>query len=267
MLSWRLAASSTASAPAAARCARRFGHASRGRTRRSRERPKFAIARAAVPMFSASCGSTRTMIGPGSAAHGLVWSVPAPGMGSWACGAGRGGATPPACLAHRDMKLQPHRRGHSMRADLDQSSRQATAGGGRLPADGAGAGRGRGRGRRGAALFASRRGHALVASRTGRFAAASWSCPRPCGPCRDFVVGRFRSAFRRHCNLRLRRIVQRWVPRQHRRAPPIGTMRRGRGRTRIVHSGSGTAGRGHCRSLFTRQILRLCSMLRLRQIL
>src|SRR5262249_4290834 len=47
---------------------------------RSLLRPKFAIARAAVPIFSPSCGSTSTTIGPPNALHSLVWSVPAPGI-------------------------------------------------------------------------------------------------------------------------------------------------------------------------------------------
>src|SRR5262249_29076277 len=51
-----------------------------GRTSRSRVRPKFAIARAAVPIFSPSWGSTSTTIGPPNALHSLVWSVPAPGI-------------------------------------------------------------------------------------------------------------------------------------------------------------------------------------------
>ena len=46
-------------------------------------RPKFAMARAAVPMFSPSCGSTSTITGDAMAVHSLVWSVPAPGMAFW----------------------------------------------------------------------------------------------------------------------------------------------------------------------------------------
>jgi hypothetical protein len=38
------------------------------------------MARAAAPMFSPSCGSTSTTIGPASAIQFLVLSVPAPGM-------------------------------------------------------------------------------------------------------------------------------------------------------------------------------------------
>src|SRR6185503_5313669 len=48
--------------------------------RRNRDRPKLAMARAAAPMFSPSCGSTRTMIGAGVESQRLVLSVPAPGM-------------------------------------------------------------------------------------------------------------------------------------------------------------------------------------------
>src|SRR5437763_804255 len=68
------------SAPEAAARARGLGQPSRGLTRRSRVSPKFAMARAAVPMFSPSCGSTRTTIGPPTAGGVLVLSVPAPGM-------------------------------------------------------------------------------------------------------------------------------------------------------------------------------------------
>src|SRR5262249_61545838 len=57
-----------------------LGQPSRGLMRRSRARPKFAITRAVAPMFSPSCGSTRTMIGPGVSIQFLVLSVPAPGM-------------------------------------------------------------------------------------------------------------------------------------------------------------------------------------------
>ncbi len=61
-------------------CAFSFGQACRGFTSRIRDRPKFAMARADAPMFSPSCGSTRTTIGPGSATQFLVLSVPAPGI-------------------------------------------------------------------------------------------------------------------------------------------------------------------------------------------
>jgi hypothetical protein len=47
-------------------------------TSRKRDNPKLAIARAAAPMFSPSCGSTRTMIGAGVSIQRLVLSVPAP---------------------------------------------------------------------------------------------------------------------------------------------------------------------------------------------
>src|SRR5215510_3153668 len=67
------------SAPEAATWARGFGQPSRGLTRRNRDRPKLAMARAVVPILSPSCGSTRITIGPPSI-QVLVLSVPAPGM-------------------------------------------------------------------------------------------------------------------------------------------------------------------------------------------
>ena len=57
-----------------------LGQPSRGLTRRSRDSPKFAITRAAAPMFSPSCGSTRMTIGAGSTTQSFVLSVPAPGI-------------------------------------------------------------------------------------------------------------------------------------------------------------------------------------------
>src|SRR6476661_11107015 len=68
------------SAPAAIIRALAFGQDCRGATRRNRDRPKFAMARAAAPIFSPSCGSTRTTTGAAAAAQRLVLSVPAPGM-------------------------------------------------------------------------------------------------------------------------------------------------------------------------------------------
>src|ERR1700677_1213328 len=68
------------SAPAAITCALSFGQACRGLTSRSRERPKFAMARAAAPIFSPIWDSTRITTGPGVSIHRLVLSVPAPGM-------------------------------------------------------------------------------------------------------------------------------------------------------------------------------------------
>ena len=69
---WRLRAcrnssapSSTRSAPEAITRAFSFGQPCRGLTRRSRDSPKFAMARAAAPIFSPSCGSTRMTIGAG----------------------------------------------------------------------------------------------------------------------------------------------------------------------------------------------------------
>src|ERR1019366_7957721 len=45
---------------------------------RKRVRAKFSIARAAMPMFSPSCGSTRMTMGPARSKHDLVLSVPEP---------------------------------------------------------------------------------------------------------------------------------------------------------------------------------------------
>src|SRR6266851_45915 len=45
---------------------------------RSRVSPKLPIARAAMPMFSPSCGSTRITTGPASVMPDLVLSVPEP---------------------------------------------------------------------------------------------------------------------------------------------------------------------------------------------
>src|SRR5215212_9045505 len=50
-------------APDAAECAPFLGQPFFGATSRISERPKFAIARAAMPIFSASWGSTRMMTG------------------------------------------------------------------------------------------------------------------------------------------------------------------------------------------------------------
>src|SRR6202521_4526271 len=55
-----------------------FGQPSRGLTMRSRVRAKLPIARAAMPMFSPSCGSTRITTGPASSTPDLVLSVPEP---------------------------------------------------------------------------------------------------------------------------------------------------------------------------------------------
>ena len=57
------APASTSSAPAAAGPASGLGQPSRGATRRISVSPKLSIARAALPMFSPSCGRTRTMMG------------------------------------------------------------------------------------------------------------------------------------------------------------------------------------------------------------
>src|ERR1700739_3827538 len=55
-----------------------MGQPSRGLTMRSRVSPKLPIARAAIPMFSPSCGSTRMKTGPASVRPDLVLSVPEP---------------------------------------------------------------------------------------------------------------------------------------------------------------------------------------------
>ena len=64
------------SAPAAARCAATLGQPSRGLTMRSRVSAKLPMARAAMPMFSPSCGSTRMTTGPTRSTPDLVLSVP-----------------------------------------------------------------------------------------------------------------------------------------------------------------------------------------------
>src|SRR5690606_4157151 len=58
-----------------------LGQPSRGATRRISERPKFAMARAHMPIFSASCGSTRMTMGAAAWTAGRVRSVPEPVMG------------------------------------------------------------------------------------------------------------------------------------------------------------------------------------------
>src|ERR1700682_5522167 len=55
-----------------------LGQPSRGLTMRSRVRPKLPIARAALPLFSPSCGSTRITTGPVKSLPDLVLSVPEP---------------------------------------------------------------------------------------------------------------------------------------------------------------------------------------------
>src|SRR4029078_8412133 len=55
---------------------------SRGFTILKRERAKLPIARAAMPMFSPSCGSTRITPGPVKSKPDLVLSVPDPDI-SW----------------------------------------------------------------------------------------------------------------------------------------------------------------------------------------
>src|SRR4051812_38656166 len=88
------------SAPEAARWALTFGQPSRGLTMRSRVSPKLPIARAAMPMFSPSCGSTRITTGPASVTPDLVLSVPEPDIslslsGSTSEGFERGFEEPP----------------------------------------------------------------------------------------------------------------------------------------------------------------------------
>src|SRR5215212_4698869 len=58
-------------APEAAERAPILGQPSRGATSRNSDSPKFAMARAAMPMFSANCGSTSMMAG---ARIGAAWS-------------------------------------------------------------------------------------------------------------------------------------------------------------------------------------------------
>src|SRR3954462_8767536 len=55
-----------------------FGQPSRGLTILKRESAKLPIARAAMPMFSPSCGSTRITTGPAKSKPDLVLSVPEP---------------------------------------------------------------------------------------------------------------------------------------------------------------------------------------------
>jgi hypothetical protein len=61
-----------------ARWALTFGQPSRGLTMRRRDSAKLPIARAAMPMFSPSCGSTRMTTGPARLTPDLVLSVPEP---------------------------------------------------------------------------------------------------------------------------------------------------------------------------------------------
>jgi hypothetical protein len=53
----------TSSAPEAATRARLLGQPARGRTSRRSRSPQLSIARAAKPMFTPSCGSTRITAG------------------------------------------------------------------------------------------------------------------------------------------------------------------------------------------------------------
>src|SRR5437667_11121239 len=55
-----------------------FGQPSRGLTILRRESAKLPIARAAMPIFSPSCGSTRITTGPARLMPDLVLSVPEP---------------------------------------------------------------------------------------------------------------------------------------------------------------------------------------------
>ena len=63
----------TWSARLAAARARSFGQPCTGFTSRSRVRPKLAIARAAVPTFSPSCGSTRMITGERAEVSDMAW--------------------------------------------------------------------------------------------------------------------------------------------------------------------------------------------------
>src|SRR5690606_32696984 len=74
-LSKTCACASTMSAPDAAGPAAGLGHPSRGATSRISVNPKLSIARAALPIFSPSCGLTRTMTGGRSPAAGAAASV------------------------------------------------------------------------------------------------------------------------------------------------------------------------------------------------
>src|SRR5882757_4600092 len=55
-----------------------LGQPSRGLTILKRESAKLPIARAAMPIFSPSCGSTRITTGPAKSKPDLVLSVPEP---------------------------------------------------------------------------------------------------------------------------------------------------------------------------------------------
>src|SRR5579883_44011 len=73
------------SAPAAARWAAILGQPSRGLTRRSRDSAKLPMARAAMPIFSPSCGSTRMITGPARSKPDLVLSVPLTALVRFLC--------------------------------------------------------------------------------------------------------------------------------------------------------------------------------------
>src|ERR1700710_1133079 len=57
-----------------------LGQPSRGLTILKRDNAKLPIARAAMPIFSPSCGSTRITTGPAKSKPDLVLSVPEPDM-------------------------------------------------------------------------------------------------------------------------------------------------------------------------------------------
>ena len=61
------------SAPEAEAQARSCGQPSRGLTSRNSSRPKLAITRATAPMFSASCGADRIMVGAGAELT-VIWA-------------------------------------------------------------------------------------------------------------------------------------------------------------------------------------------------
>ena len=92
-----VAASLAISAPAAAARALSLGQPSRGLTSRKSVSPKLAMARAAKPIFSPSCGSTRMMAGAATAsAEPRVASLARLVLGTGSVARAR---LPPAALA------------------------------------------------------------------------------------------------------------------------------------------------------------------------
>src|SRR4029453_16584729 len=72
----------SAAAPAAAERALSFGQPSRGATRRKSVSPKLAMARAATPIFSPSCGLTRMTAGIAPLARATERRVVVPFQGA-----------------------------------------------------------------------------------------------------------------------------------------------------------------------------------------